>query len=173
MTLNNVTYIPKFSVSLLSISRFTKQNNFFPTHCVLQDLSTEGGMAWGMRDDACTIWTTECPLMASLKVSLIWVSFRAKASICSLYWVLYFQFRLGVLWVRQTSLCHLSESVNNCCSSTFELVHSDIWSPNRVPSVIDTSYFCWWLLSHYLVVFTKREVWSFYCYWTFFNEIKN
>ena len=44
LTLTDVLYVPKFSVSLLSISQFTKQNNckitFFPSHCIFQDLST-------------------------------------------------------------------------------------------------------------------------------------
>jgi len=44
LTLTDILYVPRFSVSLLSISQFTKHNNckitFFPSHCMFQDLST-------------------------------------------------------------------------------------------------------------------------------------
>ncbi|XP_020255709.1 uncharacterized protein LOC109832716 [Asparagus officinalis] len=49
LKLNDVLYAPKFPVSLLSISKFTKHNNFkvtfFPSYCVFQDLAT--GMTIG------------------------------------------------------------------------------------------------------------------------------
>jgi len=42
LNLTEVLYVPRFSVSLLSISQFTKCNNckitFFLSHCVFQDL---------------------------------------------------------------------------------------------------------------------------------------
>jgi len=42
--LKNVLYVPKFPLSLLSISQFTKQQNysitFFPSYYVFQDLTT-------------------------------------------------------------------------------------------------------------------------------------
>ena len=54
MTLIDVLFVPQFSVSLLSISQLTKvakQNNckitYFPSHCVLQDLSTGKGIGLG------------------------------------------------------------------------------------------------------------------------------
>jgi len=43
LTLADVLYVPRFPVSLLSISQFTKNNckiTSFPSHCVFQDLST-------------------------------------------------------------------------------------------------------------------------------------
>ena len=70
----------------------------------------------------------------------------------------------------------LIKGVNNRSSFAFELVHSDVWGRSRVPSVKGFTYFLIFVddfLSHNLVVFTKREVKSFCCYLTFFNEIKN
>ncbi|TYJ00756.1 hypothetical protein E1A91_A13G107000v1 [Gossypium mustelinum] len=44
ITLSSVFYVPKFSVNLLSVSTITKTLNckleFFPDHCVFQDLQT-------------------------------------------------------------------------------------------------------------------------------------
>ena len=44
LTLTDVIYVPRFPVSLLFISQFSKHNNckitFFPSHFVFQDLST-------------------------------------------------------------------------------------------------------------------------------------
>ena len=44
LTLTDILYVPRFLVSLLSISQFTKHNNckitFFLSHCVFQDQST-------------------------------------------------------------------------------------------------------------------------------------
>ena len=44
LTLTDVLYVPKFHVSLLSISQFTKHNNckiiFFSSHCIFQYMST-------------------------------------------------------------------------------------------------------------------------------------
>jgi len=44
LNLKNVLYVPKFPISLLSISQFTKQHNFsvifFPSYYIFQDLTT-------------------------------------------------------------------------------------------------------------------------------------
>jgi len=62
LNLKNMLYVPKFHVSLLYISQFTKQHNcsvtFFPSYCVFQDLTTE------RRISSCHDWMTECPLLA-------------------------------------------------------------------------------------------------------------
>ena len=51
LTLTDVIYVPRFPISLLSISHLTKQNiykiMFFPSHCVYQDLSTGKGIGSG------------------------------------------------------------------------------------------------------------------------------
>jgi len=51
LTLIDVLYVPRFPISLLSISHLTKQNiykiMFFPSHCVYQDLSTGKGIGSG------------------------------------------------------------------------------------------------------------------------------
>ena len=51
LTLTDILYVPQFSINLLSISQFTKHNNykiaFFPSYCVFQDLSTGKGIGLG------------------------------------------------------------------------------------------------------------------------------
>jgi len=63
LTLTDVLYVPKFHVSLLSVSQFTKHNNckitVFPSHCVFQDLSTGRRIGSGYEREACTIWMTK------------------------------------------------------------------------------------------------------------------
>jgi len=61
LTLTNVPFVLKFSVYMLSISQFIKHNckiTFSPSHCVFQDLSLGGGLVRGMREEACTTWST-------------------------------------------------------------------------------------------------------------------
>jgi len=62
--------------------------------------------------------------------------------------------------------------VNNRNSSTFKLVHLDVWSPNRVLSLKGFRYFLIFIdeFSHDLAVFTKSEF--FDVIELFFNEIK-
>ena len=57
--LNNVLYIPKFHVSLLSISQIVKTKNcviFFPTYCVFQASKLGGGLVWVVKKVVFTIW---------------------------------------------------------------------------------------------------------------------
>jgi len=63
LTLTDVLYVPKFSISLLSISQFTKHNNCKITFSLLivcfRTCRLGGKLIQGMREEACIIWTTE------------------------------------------------------------------------------------------------------------------
>jgi len=62
LTLIDVIFVPKFPVSLLSISQFTKYNNckitFFLLIVCFRTCRMRGGLVRGMREEACIIWTT-------------------------------------------------------------------------------------------------------------------
>ena len=53
--LNSIIYVPKFHITLLSISKLTKKFNsaviFFPSHCVFQDLHTKRMIRGGLEQD--------------------------------------------------------------------------------------------------------------------------
>ena len=63
LTITDVLFVLKFSISLLSISQFTKYNNckiiFFLLIECFRTCRLEGGLIRGMREEACTIWMTE------------------------------------------------------------------------------------------------------------------
>ena len=163
-------YMFKKIVSLLFISQFTKQHNckitFFPSHCVFQDLSTERRIGSGMREKACTIWMTVSPtgfVVGQSDHVLLWhwrLSHPSVQKFLSVVRVESFIFILGCESYELGKHHHATyhSGVNNRSSSTFVLVHSDIWDTSHVPSVKGFRYFfhfCWWLLSHDLNIFTK------------------
>jgi len=63
LTLIDVLYVPKFSVSLFFISQFTKHNNckitFFLLIVCFRTCRLGGGLVRGMREEVCIIWMTE------------------------------------------------------------------------------------------------------------------
>jgi len=86
-----------------------------------------------MREEACTIWKTECPQLASLQVSLIMFysytlshpSVQKPRSVISIE---SFIFNLGCEFYELGKHQHATyqSRVNNRSISTFELVHSDV-----------------------------------------------
>ena len=103
-----------------------------------------------MREEACTIWWWSVPYwlscMSAWSYSTLALAFGssliAKASVGNFCWVFFLYTWLCVLLDKQASSCLLfSNRVNNCSSSAFELVHSDVWGPSCVPSSKGFRYF--------------------------------
>jgi len=61
LALTDIIYILKFLISLLSISQFTKKITFSLPAVFFRTNQLGGGLVQGMREDACTIWTTISP----------------------------------------------------------------------------------------------------------------
>ena len=63
LTLTDVLYVPKFLMSLLSISQFTKHNNCKIIFSLLivsfRTCQLGGGSVRGVNEETCTIWMTE------------------------------------------------------------------------------------------------------------------
>lgn len=59
LTLNNILFVPTFTISLLSISQIAKNNicfvTFYPAYCIFQNLQTRMRILWNVSNGECTI----------------------------------------------------------------------------------------------------------------------
>jgi len=108
-----------------------------------------GGLVRGIRVEGCIIWTASDPYWFCCKSFLqvlLWhwrLGYPSVQRLRSVVPITSFVFTLGC------ESCELGKHhratyqsrVNNRSSSAFELVHSDVWGPSRVPFIKSFRYF--------------------------------
>nr|KYP39692.1 Retrovirus-related Pol polyprotein from transposon TNT 1-94 [Cajanus cajan] len=151
LTLHSVLVVPSLDFNLLSVSRLTSQLNcsviFWPTFCVFQDIQTKVILGYGVR-----------------RGNLYFLDVSEGDSFHSAAWL--WHKRLGhlsfgylqKLFPHLFSNCHPSKfqcstcemakshripfypSLNKSCIP-FQVIHSDIWGPAKVPSFSHSYYY--------------------------------
>jgi len=154
LTLTNILYVSWFPVSLLSISQFTKHNNckitFLPSHCVFQDMST--GKRIGSGHERGGIYYLDDRVTPTGLVAgqpdpiLLWHWRLGYPSVQKLQSIILIESSISSLGCESCELgkhhrATFQSRVNNRSSFAFELVHSDIWGPSRVPYIQGFRYF--------------------------------
>jgi len=139
-----LAYYP--SVSLPNI--ITEKIIFFPSHCIVQDMSTgmrigSGHERRGMYylDDRVTITS-----LVVGNIALLWHWRLGHPSVQMLWSVVLIDSSVSTLGDESCELgkhyrTTYQSRINNHSSFVFELVHSDVWGPSRVPSVKGFKYF--------------------------------
>ena len=149
LTLHNVLYVPAFPTNLLSISTITRTLNcvaiFCPFYCIFQDLHI--GMRIGLgRENGCGIYE----LVSNTPSSGLLALFSSSSATSSILW----HRRLdhpSLSKLKQTlPWLYLTKFVCESCqmgkhhrstypardsipsSTTFNLIHCDVWGPSRV-----------------------------------------
>ncbi|CAL8150570.1 unnamed protein product [Prunus armeniaca] len=170
ISLKNVLGVPSFKVDLMSVSQVTRSLNcsvtFFPSWCILQDLTTKKTIGLGKQRDGLYY-------LVALASTTLSPKFRSSAAIASHPSCSHVTSSTD-LWHRR--LGHLSSSrldfmaknllnfpfkSNNPCDvcalakqcrlpfsassissvRPFELIHCDIWGPYKIPSFSGAKYF--------------------------------
>jgi hypothetical protein len=194
MSLNHVLHVPNFPVDLLSVSAITKALNcgawFDPYFCIFQELKSGRILGTGTeRDGLYYLDNGLTPLALSTRCNpaedeLILLHYRlGHVSFQSLSRMFPSKFSLSCKKGFLCDVCELAKHTRtNYPSSTekteipFEVVHSDVWGPSTVTSLlgerwyvtfIDGSSRCTWLylLKH------KSEVLSVFK--DFYNMVQN
>ena len=154
LSLSSVLYVPKFPINLLSIYQLTNSHNcsvtFYPTHYVFQDLCTKKTIGSGQVINGVYHLDSSPPL--------------ASAAFSSSNSTFQWHYRLGhppIQLLQQLGLSPTSESrlecqacelgkhhrssfsprINKRSLHPFDLVHSDVWGPCRLPNVLGFRYF--------------------------------
>ncbi|CAA3022790.1 uncharacterized protein LOC111406837 [Olea europaea subsp. europaea] len=155
LKLDGVLHVPKFRVNLLSISKLTKALNctvtFFSDFCVIQDVDMKSMIGLGKQynglyylsshqnphlaphaNNVSSLWYQRLGHPSTtphqvLSKSILEISFDNKhvCEVCPL--------------AKQTRLPFPSSSISSF--APFDLLHSDIWGPNKINSLSGAKYF--------------------------------
>ena len=175
LTLNSVLLVPNLDCNLLSISKLAKEKrcitNFSSTHCEFQDL--DSGKTIGKAEECSGLYILkehhdpqEQPQMV-IGGNSFSVSCQNNDSAIMLW-----HYRLGhpnVMYLKhlfpslfnknpksfECEICQLSKQVRSHfpiqpykASSTFSMIHSDIWGPSRIKNVTGTRWFVSFIDDH-------------------------
>ena len=165
LELNSVLYVPNLSCNLLSVRKLTKDLNctakFFPSCCEFQDLSSGRTIRKARECDGLYYYEDSAVENGQSNVAGSELGFFSSNDE-----IMSWHFRLGhpnFLYLKslfpalfgnknvydfQCEICQIAKSHKNTyplrphkVSQPFSLIHSDIWSPSRVPNLTNTKWF--------------------------------
>jgi len=187
LSLSSVLHLPQFSFNLISVSKLTRALNccisFFPDYCLFQDLMTNKTIGKGHESGGLYILDTQVPkpIACSTALSPFDVHCRLGHPSLPLLKQLYRQF--SSISTLDCESCQFAKHhrvfsglrVNKWVSSSFELVHSDIWGPCSVVSKTGFRYFVTFVDYHSCVTWlylmkNRSELFSHFT--NFYAEIK-
>ena len=190
LSLSSVLNLPNFSFNLVSVSKITRTLNcsvsFFPDYCVFQDLTTKKIIGKGHLSGGLYVLDTQVNVSTPIACSSVLTPFDAHCrlghpSLPALK-------KLCPQFQNVSSLdcesCQFAKHhrqfcgprINKRASSSFELVHSDVWGPCPVTSKSGFRYFVTFVddysrMTWLYLMKNRSEVFS--CFTTFCAEIQN
>ena len=172
LELNSVFYVLNLSCNLLSVRKLTKDLNctakFFPSCCEFQDLSSGRTIRKARECDGLYYYEDSAVENGQSNVAGSELGFFSSNDE-----IMSWHFRLGhpnFLYLKsffpalfgnknvydfQCEICQIAKSHKNTyplrqhkVSQPFSLIHSDIWSPSRVPNLTNTKWFISFIDDH-------------------------
>ncbi|KAJ0539365.1 putative RNA-directed DNA polymerase [Helianthus annuus] len=152
LKINNVLHVPKFTCNLLSVSRLSNDLQcavtFFPTFCVMQDLTTRKLIGAGeCKDGLYEVDMVRNERKAMMVTLDVWYQRLAHASREKLSHFDFIDFSSktsmffcdSCVKAKHKRLPFPISSIKT--KDCFELVHCDIWGKYRTPSLTQARYF--------------------------------
>ncbi|KAL2239212.1 UNVERIFIED_CONTAM: Retrovirus-related Pol polyprotein from transposon RE2 [Sesamum indicum] len=165
--LQDVLYIPSFSVNLLSVTQLCRNNSyhfyFTKTNCILQDQVSRRNLVVGFISRNLYVAKQECLSPSIQRPATHYLNASSSYSAASN--VFFWHHRLGhvpltvlnkipelnlndVSFSLSCDTCHKAKQTRTPfpCSNTrsaapFDLIHVDLWGPYRIPTLSNCSYF--------------------------------